>query len=152
MSTGDTAYIAGVDTPTLEATPDVLAEGVIADFGDKGDAVTKSRGSHGDISRASTDRLVKTLLVVKPRVGLLRIEVDANPTDADDLNGHGVRDSRVGATVSTRYCMEVVTWWIGPSPSAGKPSVIAVSCSITYQPSYPARSSVWTTPMMSTSP
>ena len=52
--------------------------------------------------------MVEALLMLKTCVRLPCIEVDADASNTDDVRGHG--DSRVGATFSTRYSIEVVTW------------------------------------------
>ena len=108
MGTGNAADITGVNTPTLQATPDVVTKLVIPDFGDQCHLVTKPRCRHRNIGGASPHRFVEALLMLKTCVRLPCIEVDADASNTDDVRDHD--DSRVGATFSTRYSIEVVTW------------------------------------------
>ena len=126
--------VCGVNAPVGHPLAHIVTKSVCANFCGQHDAVAKSCCSDCDVAGASTDRLVKTLLSLKSHVRLPGVKIDADAPDTQDVHGAHDAGFSVGATVLVRYSKEVVIWWMGPSPSAGMPSVMAVSCSMTYQP------------------
>ena len=88
------ADIGGVDTPVAQLAPYVVAELLATDLrGDSG-MTAQPRGGDGDVGGRAADRLGEGLRVEEAGIDLLRIEVDADTTDGDDL-----RDGVHGSTM-----------------------------------------------------
>ena len=99
---GDAADPPGVDAVGAEPGSDVRTEAVVADGGHRRGPDAEPGGGDGDVRRAAPDGLDEGLLRLEPRAGLLRVEVDADPADGDELRcrtgrGPGERPGRHAA-------------------------------------------------------
>src|SRR5690606_19800936 len=119
----------------LESLVDEPPEGVVPCASDDGGATAVSGGRHRHVGGAAAEIPAERLDVLQRHAHLVRVDVDAHPSHRDEVEGH--------RTTSARKSRLLRTSSQGPPPSAGS-SVRTVSCSITYQPSYPALSSLCT--------
>ena len=79
------ADVRRIDSPCGELSAHVVAQCALTDLGDDGGVVTQSGGSHRDIGGGAADGLREGLRLEEARTLLLRVEVDADATDGDDL-------------------------------------------------------------------
>lgn len=79
-----------IDTEAFKRLTDERAKTVIAHFRDHGRARPQPRGLDRHVRCAAPEVLCKRFDVGKSDVGLLRVQVDANPARGDDVkHGHG---------------------------------------------------------------